>query len=393
MNYPSKGKENSAKFSAKFIVFIAVTLIAVFVNAPVSYADKEDYVDIQNSVCNSAVVDNGNNKTYLIYADKLTEIIGQSTPYKTAGNVFVDVSDDYKEDITNALVESIGKNFENANFSITERGNSTSPAKFGGYRILYSTQDGRVFADVSESGLIHNVVVHFVPANSVNYNAMGIVEGCINLSPEKSFNNVKDAMSAMSKYPNVNVYEAKNFRYGTEANSIVVLTEEEALKLQSYRPKMITDGSSDTITEGVHIVTWVYDSRVFEIPITWYEIYVGVPDNEIINNKNADQTSNSGTNADADKENLDNQTENDNHNESTEGSRIKEKNQINPVVLVFVLLLLGYVVYRFVYVIIKYKAIKTEDQQITYEDPYNDSEEDYIDVEYREIEDNSENSD
>lgn len=387
---------NPSKY-AKFIVFIAFALIAVFLSAPVSYADKEVHIDLQNSACNSVVVDNGNSKTYLIYADTLTEIIGQSTPYKTAGNIFVDVSDDYKERITNTLAKAVEQYFENLDFSITERGNSTSPAKFDGYRILHSTQDGHVFTRVSDDGLIHNVVVHFVPANSVNYNAMGIVEGCIDLSPEKSFNNVKDAMFAMSElreYPNVNVYEAKNYKYGTEANSIVVLTEEEALKLQSYRPKMITDGSSDVITEGVHIVTWVYDSKVFEIPITWYEIYVGVPDNEIINNKNADQTSNSGTNADINKgKGFDNQVENDYRDELTEGSRIKGKNQINPVVLVFVLLLLGYVVYRFVYVIIKYKAIKTEDQQITYEDPYNDSEEDYIDVEYREIEDDSENCD
>lgn len=164
---------------------------------------------------------------YLFWADDLAEAVGKSVPYKSAGNIFVDVPEEYKEEITGELVEAVSPYFSNQSFSISERGNTTVPAKFGGYRLIYSTSGETVYEKVNGLGIIQNVPVHFVRAGNVKYTEMGIVEGSIVLSPEKAFSSKQEAVEAMERkkgYADAKVYKAENYSFEYEDNSIVSLS-------------------------------------------------------------------------------------------------------------------------------------------------------------------------
>lgn len=240
----------------------------------------------EETICSSAVV-SGNSEysdEYFFWASDLAEIIGESVPYKSAGGVFVDVTDEYKEELTPLLIEAVDGVFSGADYSISERGNTTVPAKFSGYRLIYSSNDSGICEKVTNNGVVQNVVVHFVKAGKVKYNEMGIVEGSITLTPERSFTNKQDAITAMEKkkgYSGVSVYDAKNYSFTYEDNCIVCLQGPMIVELSSFRPEMIVLDGGEIIEEGIHLVKWRYDSKVFAKPIVWYELYVGVSDTDI----------------------------------------------------------------------------------------------------------------
>lgn len=133
--------------------------------------------------------------------------------------------------------------------------------------------------------------VHFVRAGNVKYTEMGIVEGSIVLSPEKAFSSKQEAVEAMERkkgYADAKVYKAENYAFEYEDNSIVSLSGAAVAELYSDRPTMSVKDGSEVISEGIHVVEWKYDSKVFAEPITWYEVYFGVPEDILL--KEADRS-------------------------------------------------------------------------------------------------------
>lgn len=364
----------------KLITLACSILVGLaFVSAPVLAKTTSTTMQIgladQKEECSSAVV-KGNSEysdEYLFWADDLADAVGKSVPYKSAGNIFVDVPEEYKEKITGELVEAVSPYFSNQSFSISERGSSTVPAKFGGYRLIYSTSGETVYEKVNDLGIIQNVPVHFVRAGNVKYTEMGIVEGSIVLSPEKAFSSKQEAVEAMERkkgYSNAKVYKAENYAFEYEDNSIVSLSGAAVAELYSYRPAMTVKDDSEVISEGIHVVEWKYDSKVFAEPITWYEVYVGVPEDVLL--KEVDRSEESLI------------SEKTYNNNSANEIQKEAKHKANP--LLFVLFIIATVLV--VLMVIRKKAHENvEPEQETFYYSGNEFDENIIDVEYKEVDD------
>lgn len=386
------------KRSIGWIVFSFVAITFPFCNAYASAKTTQTTVQIelsnQNGECSSAVVKGGSefSDEYLFWASDLADTIGEAVPYKSAGNIFVDVPDEYIESVTKELVDSISSLFTGESFSLSERGNTTVPAKYSGYHVLYSSDDNGVHTKVSTNGTIQNVVVHFVKADSVKYNEMGIVEGSISFSPDAIFNSKSEALEAMEKkkgYSGASVYKSENYSFTCEDNSIVSLSGSAIAELSSFRPTMTVLDGGEIINEGTHIVQWKYDSKVFSKPIVWYEVYVGVSESVLAEAENNQKKDDLIRKEEFDRENLSIVREDSTRNITNNENKKQEDsspNKVSPFVFgVFIL------VFVFgVYIIVKKKAhYKYSEESTQHTSYYNGDEfdENIIDVDYVEVND------
>lgn len=353
-------------------------------------------IDIEDEEiqCQSAVVRDNNGDIYYFWADDLSSIIGQMTPYKTLGNVLINPTEEYKQTIENGLIEAVDQYF--AEFSLSERGNVVLPQRFEGYHTIYSTKNGKVLTNINEKGLIENVGVNYVKADTHKFSELGMTESSLILSPDGVFQSKEKAIKSMTDtkgFPVVNFYDAATYSFSNESNSIISLTGEDILELSSFRPKMIILDNCDTdiITEGIHPVCYIYDSKIFAQPITWYEIYVGVNEDNIINNtKISNQATNTEKNIEEQetkatpvKEEMGDSTGNNIGNTDS----ITQEKPSHPILNILFPLLLGIGLFTIGYKFYKSKFKKeTKEPEIIIE-PYKDDFDTtgYIDVEYREI--------
>mgnify|MGYP006987514175 CR=1 FL=1 len=171
-------------------------------------------------------------------------------------------------------------------------------------------------------------------------------------------------------YADAKVYKAENYSFEYEDNSIVSLSGAAVAELYSYRPTMMVKDGSEVISEGIHIVEWKYDSKVFAEPITWYEVYVGVPEDILL--KEADHS----------EESLISEKTYNSH--STNEIQKEAKHKSNP--LLFVLFIIATVLV--VFMVIRKKAHENaEPEQETFYYRDNECDENIIDVEYKEVDD------
>lgn len=258
------------------LIAISILLASMF---SFCFADTVDStcsipIEAENNIDTNLDVYIENTDTYFMRSDNLYKMLNTTAPYSRRLAIgVVDISDEAKNRYTDEILELFRKDY------------GFEPYLFLNSNIVYQTNNCLHDSEnkISSTGEFTRVSVTFVPENTIlsqsvfSGGGLGVVGECL-----VDINSFEDMDDYYEYYDEIdfNYIQTWNYSYSDSPKDCVMLSTENFETIKNITATSDIKNKI-AIEKGINVVTFTA-ATPFNRNFTWYEVYVGVDNSEII---------------------------------------------------------------------------------------------------------------